>query len=221
MKTKLAGESFPMALLAYRATPHETTTVSPAHLLMGHRLRTTLPTLPSHLQPDVVRRNIVQLKDQKQKAHQLTYYNQRYGARPLPPLQEGDRLLIWDIPHRDWRVPAIVMTVVNQRSFLVQSDRVAVVRRNRHQLKLRGERSNENNWGKGRVIEQGDDVQEHTDLEPDEAVQEQIEVGEPETEEVVVQVKKLQLGLEGRSGHQRGERTMTLQGQGRSSVVGL
>ena len=37
------------------------------------------------------------------------------------------------------------MKVVNQRCFLVQSDRGAVVRRNRHRLKLRCRRSEGNN----------------------------------------------------------------------------
>ena len=66
-KARFTGESFSLALLAYRATPHETTIVSPAHLLMGRRLRTTLPMLPSHLEPEIVSRNIVHSKDRQQK----------------------------------------------------------------------------------------------------------------------------------------------------------
>ena len=72
-KIKFSGENFHLALLAYRANPHETTMVSPAHLLMGRRLRTTFPVLPSHLEPEVVSRNIVHPTDQEQKAKQATF----------------------------------------------------------------------------------------------------------------------------------------------------
>ena len=75
--------------------------------------------------------------------------------------------------------------VVNQRSFLVQSDRGAVVRRNRHQLKLRDRRSDGNSW----EIEQDEDVKEQ--LEHDKKVQEQVEQDEPEAEEVLAQAQKI------------------------------
>ena len=67
-KARFTGESFSLALLAYRATPHETTIESPAHLLMDRRLRTTLPMLPSHLEPEVVSWNIVHSKDQQKSS---------------------------------------------------------------------------------------------------------------------------------------------------------
>lgn len=40
-----------LALLSYRTTPHASTGVSPAELLMGWRLRNTLPTLERNLNP--------------------------------------------------------------------------------------------------------------------------------------------------------------------------
>ena len=124
------------------------------------------------------------IRKTNKKSQQSTYYKQRNGARQLPPLQEGARVLIWDIDHRDWRVPAIVTKVVNKRSFLVQSDRGAVVRRNRHQLKLRSRRSDGNSW----EIEQDEDVLEQ--VEQDKKVQEQVEQDEPEAEEVLAQAQR-------------------------------
>ncbi|KAK5921824.1 hypothetical protein CgunFtcFv8_019149 [Champsocephalus gunnari] len=40
-----------LALMVYRSSPHSSTGVSPAELLMGRKIRTTLPTLAKNLQP--------------------------------------------------------------------------------------------------------------------------------------------------------------------------
>ena len=100
--------------------------------------------------------------------------------------------------------------VVNQRSFLVQSDRGAVVRRNRHQLKLRGRRSDGNSW----EIEQDEDVQEQ--VEQDKKVQEQVEQDEPESGRSIGPSSKrgYHHREEGRFSCQPGERTMTLEDRG-------
>ena len=50
-KTILRQSDPMLALLAYRSTPHVSTGFSPAQLLMGSRIQSRLPTLPSALQP--------------------------------------------------------------------------------------------------------------------------------------------------------------------------
>jgi transposase InsO family protein len=47
-KSLFAKEDYHLALLGYRSTSHETTSVSPVQLLMGLRLRTTLPPSSSY-----------------------------------------------------------------------------------------------------------------------------------------------------------------------------
>lgn len=69
-KVAFAKEDFNLALLASRSTPHETMSVSLAQLLMGRRLRTSLPSSSSHLQPELVKRPAVYAEDQKHKGKQ-------------------------------------------------------------------------------------------------------------------------------------------------------
>ena len=138
-KAKSSGRDFYLALLAYRATPHETTGVSPAHahLLMGRRLRTTLPSLPAVLTPEVVSRDTARVKDEHRKQQQSKHYNKRNGARQLRQLAVNDRVLVWDIATQTWRIPAIVIQQYHGRSFRVRLVSGTVLRRNRHQLQWR------------------------------------------------------------------------------------
>jgi len=48
-----------LALMSYRSTPG----VSPAELLMGRRIRATLPTLDRNLQPKWLRKQCIQAKE--------------------------------------------------------------------------------------------------------------------------------------------------------------
>ena len=61
MREGTLQERMAHVLFTYRTTPHTTTGVTPAELLMGHRLRTQL----DHLKPDLSRR--VELNQSRQK----------------------------------------------------------------------------------------------------------------------------------------------------------
>lgn len=71
-----------LALMSYRSTPCSTTGYSPAELLMGRRIRTTLPTLEENLTPKWPSRTAVEEKEKKEKAKQAHYFNRCHGARP-------------------------------------------------------------------------------------------------------------------------------------------
>ena len=136
-KAKSSGGDFVLAPLAYRTAPHETTGVSPAHLLMGRRLRTTLLSLPGVLAPKVARRDTLQETDERSKQQQRKYYHQRTGAQPLRQVDIYDRVLVWDINTQTWRIPATVIQQFHGRSFRVRLANGTVLRRNRHQLQWR------------------------------------------------------------------------------------
>ncbi|KAI2644529.1 hypothetical protein H4Q32_031093 [Labeo rohita] len=74
-----------LALMSYRATPCISTGVSPAELLMGRKIKTTLPMLETNLQPQWPNLKEVRRKD----SFQAFYFNRHHGARPLPLLKSG------------------------------------------------------------------------------------------------------------------------------------
>ena len=130
-KTTASKGDVNLALLAYRTTPHEATGVSPAQLLMGRKLRTTLPSLPTYLQPELVTR------DCQSKSTQESDYNRRRAVRSLPELRPGDHVLVWDANHKEWKKQGRVQMKVKERSYRVILQSGGIIRRNRHQLKFR------------------------------------------------------------------------------------
>ncbi|KAA8578257.1 hypothetical protein FQN60_018737, partial [Etheostoma spectabile] len=124
-----------LALMCFRSTPCTTTGVSPAELLMGRKMKTTLPTLEANLQPRWPDLETVRTKDAFEKEKQAFYFNKRHGARPLPSLKPGDPVLMKLDRQKDWRTPAVVSGgSVTPRSFVVETPQGATLRRNRRHL---------------------------------------------------------------------------------------
>lgn len=135
-KRILRQEDPVIALMCYRSTPCATTGVSPAELLMGRKIRTTLPTLEKNLRPKWPNKRTVKQKDAGEKAKQAFYYNRRHGARPLPPLQPGDTVLTKLDQEKAWVTPAVVSKeCVTPRSYTINTSQGAVLRRNRRHLR--------------------------------------------------------------------------------------
>ncbi|KAM4524032.1 synaptotagmin-15 [Odontesthes bonariensis] len=124
VKNLLTKASDPyLALLAYRATPLQNG-YSPAELLMGRRLRTTVPTLPTLLNPALPDFNVVEAKEKEKRRNDV-----RHRARTLRPLSPGE-----DVWVTDARVQGTVISQHNTpRSFIVQGPQ-GTLRRNRHHL---------------------------------------------------------------------------------------
>ena len=68
------------ALMSYRTTPIQATGVSPAQLMMGRQIRTTIPTLESHLQPSWPDLQQVRQADAKAKQRYKHNFNRRFNV---------------------------------------------------------------------------------------------------------------------------------------------
>ncbi|XP_015768943.1 PREDICTED: ankyrin-1-like [Acropora digitifera] len=97
---------------------------------MGRRLRTTPPTIPSKLIPQWPELAKFCETEEKIKSKQVVQYNQRHAAKELSNLLPGDRVYV-----PDRRENAVVVGKTPEpRSYLIETDSNAAIRRNRRQL---------------------------------------------------------------------------------------
>ena len=129
IKHMLKKESDPyLALMTYRATPLSNGH-SPAELLMGRRLRTTLPVVPSSLRPRWTNLQQLRQKEQESKKRQQRDFNRRHRAHHLPWLNTGDHVWVSDTKERG----TVLNAAHTPRSYLVETPS-GVLRRNRRHL---------------------------------------------------------------------------------------
>lgn len=96
-----------LALMCYRATPMASTGLIPAELLMGRKMRTTLPSLKRNLVPKWPGEALIRRRDAEAKQLQA-FYNRRHGVKDLPLLQPGDQVLFKLDEDKTWKGPASV-----------------------------------------------------------------------------------------------------------------
>ena len=96
MKGLLSKNSNPyLAMLCHRATLLENGFI-PAELLMGRKIRTTLPVLPKILNPQLPNKLQLQAKEKAIKDRQRRNFNNRHCALP-------NRSYLVETPHRAYR----------------------------------------------------------------------------------------------------------------------
>lgn len=78
-----------LALMSYRATPLQATGASPAQLMLGRQIKTTVPTLDTVLSPKWPDLEAVRQADARAKEGYRRAFDRRHGARALPPLAPG------------------------------------------------------------------------------------------------------------------------------------
>ena len=104
-----------LALLAYRSTPLENG-YSPAQLLMGRRLKITVPVFPSQLKPKLPDSSELRGREKNSRNRQKRNYDRRHQAKLLKPLHAGDT--VW-IP--DTNSEGTVVEMRNPRSYVVNT----------------------------------------------------------------------------------------------------
>ena len=128
-KAKDAGSDEQLALLEFRNSPIAGLNVSPAELLMGRRLQSTLPMLPSLLEQQCN-------KDTKEKllsrqTQQKYYYDK--DAKQLPALKPKD---VVRFKYKAFWKPAVVIdTHSAPRSYIIRTADGTILRRNRRHLR--------------------------------------------------------------------------------------
>ena len=118
-----------LALLDYRSTPLENG-YSPAQLLMGRNLRTSIPILPRQLTPKLPNSSLVKEKEKEIKERQKGNFDRRHRATNLRPLQPGDTVWI-----QGSNSEGRVVEQSNTRSYVVETPEGESVRRNRRHLR--------------------------------------------------------------------------------------
>lgn len=124
-----------LALMAYRSTPITATGVSPAELLMGRKIKTTLPSHPNKLKPKWPNLRKVKERDGVYKTKSKINYDKRHGSKDLKPLRVGDRIREKTDEEKMWRNTGIV-TATNKknRTYTVKLNSGESLKRNRKHL---------------------------------------------------------------------------------------
>lgn len=76
---------------------------------MGRRLRTTLPVLPSQLDPSLPDSAELSRSEKKKKMRDTANYNKRHRAKPLCDLSPGKQVWVTDV-----KSPGTVIQTLHQ-----------------------------------------------------------------------------------------------------------
>ncbi|XP_062407384.1 uncharacterized protein K02A2.6-like [Sardina pilchardus] len=128
-KATQTGTDPHLALLSLRNTPVTGTEFSPAQVLMGRVLRSTLPSSTAVLQPSIPDGFHSRLKHLQ--ARQEHYYN--YNSKPLPEFAPGTTVHM--ATRRGWEPATVVSKRMEPRAYDVQSPSGVTFRRNRRHLR--------------------------------------------------------------------------------------
>ena len=116
-----------LSVLNYNATPMPWCGFSPSELLMGRKVRTTVPQVAEHFCPNW----LFYRKNQEFKRQQEKQYNQHHQTRPQLELEEGDEVWI-NTDNKNTR--GYVTSPANtSRSYIVDTPS-GQLRRNRNHL---------------------------------------------------------------------------------------
>lgn len=115
-------------LLAYRTSPLKNG-YSPSELLMGRKLRTTLPVASESLRPHTPDEKQLRLFERESRRKQKQDFDRRRGVRDLSPLDDGTDVWLVDLQ----RQGVVSGQADEPRSYWVETERESV-RRNRTHL---------------------------------------------------------------------------------------
>ena len=125
-----------LSLMSYRATPLPWCGISPAELLMGRKIRTTIPLTAKQLTPQWPYLAEFRRLDGTHKDRQMKDFDREHRVHDLPEIPDDTEVWVTSdagpIPGR------IVTTAETHRSYVVETP-TGEVRRNRSQLRVQAE----------------------------------------------------------------------------------
>jgi len=128
-KVQKTGQDLKKALLNLRATPVSPGIPSPAEILLGRPIKTTLPSISQTSRKGILsHEKLIEKKEHlenKVNVHRV----------PLPPLQAGQKIRILDHNKRTWCPGTVTRVCEEPRSYEVTTPNGTTVRRNRSQLR--------------------------------------------------------------------------------------
>lgn len=116
-----------LALLAYRATPLKNG-YSPAELLMGRKLRTTLPENPKNFLPQWPDLGEVREREKQDRMTLKVNFDEKHRARPQPKLHPGETVWVKGSETSG----TVVKSTVNDRSYVIDTPSGQIRRNRRH-----------------------------------------------------------------------------------------
>ena len=134
VKDMLKQEDVFLALLSYRATPIPELGASPAELMFGRKIRTTLPVVPRCLTPQLHDYEELKGRDEAWKERQKRYFDRHNGTQPLQDLLPDEPVLVKLDEEKGWQLPARVIGKCAPRSYIVETPK-GQLRRNRRNLR--------------------------------------------------------------------------------------
>ena len=138
----LDTDKFARALLAHRNCPDEALGgLSPSQIIFGRQLRDYLPALVNKYKPRSEWRLEADLREKAlAKRHSTMEKWLQHGAKPLPPLQDGDTVAVQDLTNKGnpgrWTKSGVIVEVLPHDAYLVKvHGSRALTKRNRRFLR--------------------------------------------------------------------------------------
>ena len=125
-----AGDPY-KALLSYRNTPLEEVNLSPSQMLMGRRLRTSIPVTEDLLKPQLYDPEDVLPKLKERQRKQKLQHDRK--AKELPPLRDGEVVRVRE--GNKWKPARVTQVLPSPRSYKVETERGEYRRNRRHLLR--------------------------------------------------------------------------------------
>lgn len=116
------------SLLSYHSTKLKCG-FSPAELLFGRKLRTTVPIIEESLQPQLIPRTKIAQRDEILKSTRKRDFDRRHKARELSTLDKGQN--VWITDKREYG--RVLEKAETPRSYIIETNN-GTVRRNRFHL---------------------------------------------------------------------------------------